>query len=125
MRVFSAVGQFTQGEVLDVVRAGGGANKAAGYAIQMSGCPHAIGNGVIGARRVSAHPQPTDHLPIRIECNAAAESDDATGDAANSRSLRLECRIERIGIVQPVERTGRNIRSVDICGLRKRVEIGG
>ena len=93
MRVEKVVGQFTNVEILDVV--------GAGRPIQMGGCPHAIGNGVIRTRRVSAHPQPTDHLLIRIERNATAECDDATGDLVITRSLRLECRIERIGIVQP------------------------
>jgi hypothetical protein len=98
LRVASVVEQFTQVEVYDVV--------GVGRVIQMGGCPHAIGNGVIRTRRISAHPQPTDHLPVRIEWNATAECDDATGDAANCRSLWLESRIERIGIVQTVERTG-------------------
>ena len=121
MRVAKVVGQFARGEVRDVVLAG------LGRAVQPGEVAHAIGNGMIRARRVSAHPQPTDHLPIRIEWDATAESDDATGHAANSRSLRLEFRIERIGIVQPVERASREAagRRAGICGLRKRVKIGG
>lgn len=117
MRVAKIVRQFAHAEVHDVVLAG------LGRAIQPGLLAHAIGNGVIGAGRVSAHPQPTDHLPILIECNATAECDNAAGDAANPRSLRLESRIERIGIVQPVKRTGRegfdNISCIVICGCVK------
>ena len=62
MRVFSAVGQFTRAEVHDVVRAVEA--KAAGRAIQPGLFPHEKSNGVIGARRVSAYPQPTDPCPF-------------------------------------------------------------
>jgi len=99
LRVAEIVGQFADAEVLNVV--------AVGRVIQAGEPAHAIGDGVIGAGGVTAYAEPADHLPVRIKWNAAAERDDAAGDIADGRSLLLKCRIERIGIIQPVELTSR------------------
>jgi hypothetical protein len=73
MWVAKVVGQIARGKVRDVVRAG-----TARRAIQPGEVAHAIGDGVIRACRVSAHPQPTDHLPVRAQSpqNVAANANE-------------------------------------------------
>jgi hypothetical protein len=67
------VRQFAEVEVRDVVRTG-----AAGGAIQPGEVPHPECYGVIRACGVAADPQAADHLPVRVERDAAAERDDST-----------------------------------------------
>lgn len=78
---------------------------------------HAEGNRVIGAGTVATDAERTDHLPVGIKRHATAKGDDAAGGIADRWLAEAEIgRLERVGIVEPVERS---------AGLRGAVEIGG
>ena len=98
------VRQLARVEIGDIVRTR--------RAVQSGEPTHPEGDGVIRARRIAADPKSANHLAARVEWNTTAKSDDSAGDFANPGSLFLEFRIERVGIIQSIERArgegGRN-----------------
>ena len=57
---------------------------------------------MIGARAIAADAQTSDDLAALIECNAAAEGDNAPRELVRTRAWRKELRIEWVGIVEAV-----------------------
>src|ERR1700722_14516663 len=72
--------------------------------IQPRGMAHPIGYRVIRAGCVAADAKSADNLLALIQGHAAAESDDAARHEPDARTLGLECRVERIRVIQSIER---------------------
>jgi hypothetical protein len=97
VRVPEVVRQFAGAEIYDVVLT------RRRCAVQAGGGAHPVSDGVIRARGVAADPKPADHLAVHIKRDPAAKCDDASRNLSYPRSLRLECRVEWVGIIQAVE----------------------
>ena len=97
MRVLETGGRRAGGRIQDVVRAT--RTHAARNVVEACACAHAVGNRVIGAGTVAAHPEPADHLTAGIQRKAATEGNDATGYGTMTRAHFQKIRIERIRIV--------------------------
>ena len=114
MRLLEAGRRLAGGCVNDVVSIA--RRHACRDVVESGRVAHAVSDGMVGAGRVAADPQPADDLAARsVEGDAAAEGDDPAG--VPDRRWRLtKLRIEGIRIVEPVERP---------AGLGRRIEIGG
>jgi hypothetical protein len=113
------VRQFAGVKIHDVVLSRGG------RAVKAGEVAHSVCDGVVRAGCVAADPEPADHLPVAIERDSAAECDDASRNLTHSRPLRLERRVERVRIVEPIEGAGREVcRRLRVGRLYERIEIG-
>jgi hypothetical protein len=109
VRVSDVVRQFGRAEVHDVVRTR--------LAVQAGEMAHPVGDRVVRAGRVAANPEPVDHLPVRVERDSAPKCDDTARNLTNPRPLRLKCRVEGVGIVQPMrEPAGKVVADCVLAG---------
>src|ERR1700730_1476611 len=119
MRVLESVWRLVLRKIIDIV--------SFVKAYSRGNCPkaglpaHAISDHVIGAGSVAADPQTPDDLATLIERDTAAEGDHAahvlTQSGIRGRRCQRRCqkgRVERIRIVQTVERAARLRRCIPV-----------
>src|SRR5262245_685165 len=72
--------------------------------------PHALGDFMIGARRVAANAKPSNDVTVSVERHAAAEEDQAAGnlvDSAVCPRRREEAGIEQVRLSEAPQRVSR------------------
>ena len=112
MRLLEAGRRGADSSVGDVVRAA--RTLALGNTVQRGQMTHAVSDRVVGTGRITADAKAADDLPALIERDATAESNNAAGDESDAGALCFEDGIERIGVVQTIQRSARLGRGIQV-----------
>jgi hypothetical protein len=83
-------------------------------AVEASLPAHTIGDGMVRTGAIATHPQAADDLPILVQRDPAAERDDATRDRADPGPTGIKAWVERVRVIEPIQRPTRLGRRVQI-----------